>query len=195
MKNILMTVVLSVSLVAVGTVTLAHDKATGVVKERMVLMKNLGKSMKALSQMMRGREPYDAAKVKALAKELADHGSTTLTKLFPEGSLDKPTEARPEIWQDWDKFTALANQLTDYAKALEQAADNDTSMPGPGMGMGNGMMGQGGGRMMGPSGGPMMQGGTGGPSAEHLAQMPPNAAFMNIARTCSGCHQDFRIKK
>jgi len=195
MKNILMTGVIAVSLVAVGTATLAHDKATGIVKERMVLMENLGKSMKALSQMMRGREPYDAVKVKALAKSLADHGGTAMTKLSPEGSLDKPTEARPEIWQDWNKFTALADQLTDYAKALEQAAENDSNMPGPGRGMGNGMMGQGGGRMMGPGGGPMMQGDAGGPSPEHLAQMPPNVAFMNIARTCSGCHQEFRIKK
>ncbi len=176
---------IAVFLITVGATTNAHENATGVVKERMDLMGNLGKSMKALTRLIRGRDPYDSGKVKALAKELADHGSENLTKLFPKGSLHKPSTARPEIWDDWERFAALANLLTDYAKALEEAADNETAMPGPGMHRGT----------MAPGRGPMMQGNTSGPSPEHLAQMPPNAAFMHIARTCSGCHQAFRQKK
>ena len=108
MKYILVACVITVSSITLGVTTNAHENATGVVKERMGLMKGLGKSMKALARMMRGGDPYDADKVKVLAKQLGDHGSITLTKLFPEGSLQKPTEARLEIWENWERFSALA---------------------------------------------------------------------------------------
>ena len=53
-----------------------------------------------------------------------------------------------------------------------------------GQGQGQGMMGQGQGMMAG-----------GGPDAEALAAMPPDAAFMHTAQTCSACHSKFRVKK
>ena len=185
--------VITVSSITLGVTTNAHENATGVVKERMGLMKGLGKSMKALARMIRGGDPYDADKVKVLAKQLGDHGSITLTKLFPEGSLQKPTEARLEIWENWERFSALAEQLTDYAKALEEAADNEMGMSRSGVD--RSIMGQGSGRAMGSGRGPIMPGNTKGPSPEHLTEMSPKVAFMRIARNCSGCHRVFRQEK
>ena len=193
MKYILVACVITVSSITLGVTTNAHENATGVVKERMGLMKGLGKSMKALARMIRGGDPYDADKVKVLAKQLGDHGSITLTKLFPEGSLQKPTEARLEIWENWERFSALAEQLTDYAKALEEAADNEMGMSRSGVD--RSIMDQGSGKAMGFGRGPIMPGNTKGPSPEHLTEMSPKVAFMRIARNCSDCHRVFRQEK
>jgi cytochrome c556 len=165
--------------------TSAHSGATGVVKERMELMGSIGDATKALSEMMKGSVEYDAAKVKSLAKTIEGHGGETMTVLFPKDSLDHPSEALPAIWTDWERFAEIADQLSAYAGALGKAADNPRSAASAGMMQGGSMMTQGGGMMM----------GGGAPSADHLASMPPDAAFMHVAQTCSACHQDFRKKK
>lgn len=181
--------VFAAALVAVigagGTVALAHTGATGVVKERMELMESIGDATKALSEIMKGSVTYDAAKVKTLAKTIEGHGGETMTALFPKDSLDHPSQALPAIWTDWDRFSEIADQLSAYAGALGKAADNPRAAASTGMMQGGSMMTQGGGMMM----------GGGAPSADHLASMPPDAAFMHVAQTCSACHQDFRKKK
>lgn len=158
-----------------------HSGATGVVKERMELMKSIGDATKSLAEIMKGSVPYDAAKVKQLAATIEGHGGEAMTVKFPENTLDHPSEAVPAIWSDWDRFSELADQLAVYAGALGKAADNPRAAAGAAS-MGGGM-----------AAGGMMA--SGGPSAEHLASMPPDAAFMHLAQTCSACHEDFRKKK
>lgn len=202
MKRNLLIAAAAIAVVSLGTLgALAHGGASGVVKERMDLMETVGKAMKSLTDMMRGKQDYDADRVRAAARQIADHGGESLTKLFPENSLDGPTEALPVIWTEWDRFAALADQLTAYATALEAAADNRREASGGAMMMGGGQtmmnrhqtmmngsqMMMGGNQMM-MGAGPMM-------SAEELAEMPPDAAFMHLADACSSCHQDFRKEK
>lgn len=177
----------------------AHGGATGIVKERMDLMDGIGKAMKSLTAMMRGKESYDMELVRSLARKIAEHGGETMTNLFPEGSLQESSEALPAVWTDWGRFSGLAEQLSTYSMALEAAAGNeraaagggammgDGAMMGGGMGEGSGMMGSGAGMMMGDS--------QAAPTAEQLSTMPPDAAFMHVAQTCSACHQDFRKEK
>ncbi len=193
MKSTLSAFVLSAVLSVGASLALAHGGATGVVKERMELMENIGKAMKTLTAIFKGERDYDAGAVKAAAGSIRDHAGAQLTKLFPESSLDEPTETLPTVWQDWDEFDALAGQLAAYSDALVRAADNPRG-PGAGsgrMGQGQGMMGQGQG-MMGQGQG-MMQ--ANGPDVDALAAMPPGAAFMHIAQTCNACHSKFRAKK
>jgi len=113
-----------------GTDALAHGGATGVVKERMDLIGEMAKAMKSIAAMMKGKEAYDTEKVAELARRIAGHAGEATTKLFPEGSLDKPTESLPVIWTAWDEFTALSGQLSDAAGALAEAA-GDPSPGGP----------------------------------------------------------------
>lgn len=170
----------------------AHSGATGVVKERMDLMKAIGGAMKSLTEMMRSEKPYDAQRVRADAEIIVQHGGDAMTALFPEGSLEMPSEAKAEIWQDWDRFAALADRMTDFAEALGQAADNQRMGSGAGM-MGGGMM-SGDRTSGGMMGGGMMQGAQE-PDPAHLAAMPPEAAFRHLAEVCSACHEDFRVKQ
>lgn len=191
----------SLAVVAITIGAQAHGGATGVVKQRMELMDSIGKAMKGLSAMMRGKESYAVDRVRTLALQIGTHGGENLTRFFPADSLMGPTEALPEIWQDWDRFSALAEQVSDYANALAAAADNERT-GSAGMGMtGRGMTPDGQGTMprrpsmMQPRGGMGMGEAMRAPSAERLAEMPPDAAFMHLTQTCTACHQTFRKEK
>ena len=194
MKLKILAATAAISIITGVLAAYAHTGATGVYKERMDAMGDMGDVVKRLSAMMRGETAYDADAVKAGAKTIRSHAGSTMTGLFPEGSAHPPSEAKPEIWSDWDAFTALANQLETFAQGLEGAADNGLAMQG-GMGGGS-MMGSGG--MMGGQGmmgsGSMMGGG-GMMSAEHLAQMPADGVFNMLTQTCSACHTRFRVEK
>lgn len=190
---------------------LAHGGATGIVKERMDLMDSIGKAMKSVTEMFQGTTDYDADEVRDAASLIANHGGEAMTRLFPEGSIQAPSEALPAIWQDWERFSALAKDLSVYAKALAEAADNPRGgeMHGDGpkspMGMepgdspmarSNPMMGGGRSPMMGGGQSPMMGGGQSPMNdPEALANMPPDAAFARVTQTCSACHTDFRKKQ
>ncbi len=168
----------------------AHGKATGVVKERMDFMVVLKDANKTVADMMRGKTEYDPEKVREAARAMAAHGGESMTRLFPEGSLEA-SEAREEIWSDWDRFSKLAENLFVYATALEKTANNERApvgAPSGGMMSGGGMMSDGG--MM--SGGGTMGGQEQMPSREMLAAMPPDMVFLHVNDTCSACHKDFR---
>lgn len=161
------------SVLAVGApIAYGHGKATGVVKERMELMVVLRDAAKALGGMMKGATPYDAAQVKAQAQIIRSHSGAALTKLFPEGTGGMPSEARDEIWENWDEFTRISNQLELLASGLMEAA-------------GNGLMKDMGGHMAGHMS-------MNDPAA--IAAMPADGVFMMIAQACSACHEKFRQK-
>ncbi len=203
--NITALTVAGALLLAGGVAAYAHGGASGVVKERMEAMEDMGDVMKSLSAIMRGDTEYDADAVRKGAEVIGSHSGEALTGLFPEHSLEAPSEAKPEIWTDWDEFSALAEQLGLFASGLGKAADNGLAHGGGGAGMmgGGGMMGQGtmmggnsmmsGGGMMGDA--PMM--GAAGQMAdpELLAQMPADGVFNMVAQTCSACHSKFRVEK
>lgn len=174
----------------------AHVGATGVVKERMDIMSSIGKSMKSITEMFQGEKPYDAGTIREAATFIGNHGSEQMTRLFPEGSIEGPTEALPKIWEDWERFSEIADDLTVFANALAAAADNPRGMSGNGMGNSGPMMGGGQSPMMGGQN-PMMGGSGNRPmdDPELLATMPPDASFARLTQTCSVCHTEFRKKQ
>ncbi len=119
---------------AVAAVALAHNGATGVVLERMNGMTAMRDTVAELAPMMQGTIPYDTFIVSEGASVIAGHAGETMLSLFPEGSLEGVTYARPEIWSDWQDFAALAEELKTYADALAVAAPNglDPALPPPG---------------------------------------------------------------
>lgn len=147
---------------------LAHRDATGIVKQRMDAMEDMARAMKGLRAMMRGRQPYDAERVKTYARVVAGHGAEKLTVLFPEGSLHSPTRAKPAIWADWERFAAMARELTEYAGALTAAASNERRAGGAPKGK---------------------------PTPKELATMAPDAVFTLLQKNCSDCHRMFRERR
>lgn len=122
MKRIAASLVVLISVAGTGAVW-AHGGATGIVKERMDAMTEIGRNVKIVAQMLKGETPYDLQAVAGAGREISAHAGNAMTRLFPEGSLERPTEATAEIWADWAAFSRLAEQLKTSAVSLEQAAE------------------------------------------------------------------------
>ena len=101
----------------------AHEGASGIVAERMEMMKSMGDAMKLLASMYRGEAPYDPASVRDAAGTIGRHGGEHMTRMFPPGSHDHPSEALPAIWEDWDRFSELAEELAAHAETLAGTAE------------------------------------------------------------------------
>ena len=107
----------ALALLAFVPLALAHEGATGVVKERMDLMDTQKEAMKVIGAMAKGQAPFDAAKAAEAAGEI-EETSKQIPELFPEGTHGHPSEAKPEVWTKWDEFAADAEGLETAAKDL-----------------------------------------------------------------------------
>ncbi len=150
--------------------TIAHKGATGVVKDRMVAMKDMGTGMKAIGLMIAGRKPYDAHQVKDAAMMIRKH-AIQIPKLFPQGTGHKPSVAKAEIWTNFKDFEASAMRLAGFAHALQDGAGNKMSMEGV---------------KMTPE---MMS------DPAKMKDLPPKLIFAQMAKTCSACHETYRQEK
>ncbi len=175
MTRSLRLIVAALVLVLASATANAHRNATGIVKQRMDAMTSIAGAMKALRAMMRGKQPYDVERVRLHSRTVAAHGGERMTVLFPEGSMQHPTRAKPAIWRDWDRFSAMARELAKYADALAAAASNERLSARGGGGAGAGLT-------------PLRTG------SGDLAAMAPDAVFKRLQQTCSDCHRAFREK-
>lgn len=197
-------------IVLVAVVAAAHNGATGVVLERMNGMTAMRDGMSELSPMIQGAVPYDPAVVSAAASAIAGHAGDTLLGLFPSGSIEGVTYAKPEIWSDWKTFAALANQLLVYSEALAEAAPIGLTPAIPmDMDMGSSAMNMpmaaapavpvehsySVAELLGygtPSGSPQVGPSTESSAVVDLAVLPVTDFFEGISAACSSCHAKFR---
>lgn len=114
--------------VAAGVLVPSNAATPGeTVKKRQETMKKMGGHMKAIQTYLKTGDGT-AADVVARAAEIAVT-SMSIPTLFPEGSgmdavKDPKTGAKPEIWLEWDKFTAAAKDMGKRAETLETTAMN-----------------------------------------------------------------------
>ncbi len=111
-----------------ATFALAHSGATGVVKERMVGMKAMSDATKALGAMKADAIPFSVETMHLAADEIARHGAAA-QDLFPEGSLKKPSEALPVLWDEKAEFNAILERMVDAADQLKQVSTLDQAEP------------------------------------------------------------------
>lgn len=173
----------------------AHGGATGIVKERMDAMADMGKAVKAVTPMMRGDVAYDAEVMRQAAETFSRHAGDLMTKLFPEGTGGMPSEAKDTVWSNWDEFSALAERLGIAAEGLAAAADNPMMGSNAGETNADTMMGGGSGMM---SGGANMMGGSSAMgdamTVAQISEMPVDGAFSMVTQACSACHTQFRAE-
>lgn len=100
----------------------AHGNATGIVGERMMGMMMLGEQVKLLTPILAADAAADPAAVAKAAEMIEMHAGPAMTKLFPEGSIEGPSEARPEIWARWEEFSGYASRLAQLGTELRSAA-------------------------------------------------------------------------
>lgn len=120
-------IVSTVALLTLGA-TFALAQATGgaAIEARKNLMSATNKEMKAVSNMVKGGEPFDAAKVQTALKT-AETNTAKAKSLFPADSKEGgETRATPAVWSnaaDFDKkfaeFAAVIKTAQTATKDLE----------------------------------------------------------------------------
>ncbi len=123
MKDTLLAGALAAAVAASAAVAaFAHGGATGVVADRMNGMMKMSEQIKLLNPMLSGEKPRDTAQMQAAGKTIARHAGETMLASFPKGSIEGPSEARPAIWQEWDRFAGLARKLSKLGAELARSA-------------------------------------------------------------------------
>ncbi|TGQ68255.1 MAG: cytochrome c [Mesorhizobium sp.] len=102
-------------------VALAHMGATGIVAERMAAMKNMGRELKAIGDMLVGNAPFNAAAVARHADALHENCHRTTT-LFPPGSIDHHSRALPAIWEKPEAFQDAMQKLHNATETFAATA-------------------------------------------------------------------------
>jgi cytochrome c556 len=108
----------TVGLVSVSAVSLAQDEA--VIKYRQKVMDANGANLGAISDILKFSLPYQQ-NIKAHAEQLASAASL-IPSAFKKDVSEGLTDAKPEIWKNWDEFEQYANDLKTASDALAEAA-------------------------------------------------------------------------
>jgi cytochrome c556 len=118
-------------LIMAAGVAYAEVEATdpGVIA-RQDLMKTIGMNTKVLGDMAGGKADFDAAKAEA-AKAALIAASADIGAKFETQATDPGTEAKPEIWTNWEDYLKKAGALNAAATALD-ASSLDTIKAGMG---------------------------------------------------------------
>ena len=93
----------------------------GPIKDRHELMEGVGKNAKLIGTALKAGKPAEAAAPAEAIAAVMDKYKT----LFPPGSTSKLSRAKPEIWQQKEKFDQLAADLKERATAFAKAAAGD----------------------------------------------------------------------
>jgi cytochrome c556 len=124
MKKIIATGAIALALASVALAHDQHEHATGAVKERMLIMTDLGERLLAISKRLRANRDLQQVTPDAQAIEKL---AAKIVAQFPPGSTQAPTAAKPDVWKDWATFEATAKKLQTEADALAKTnpADGD----------------------------------------------------------------------
>ena len=93
------------------------------IEKRVQHMRTLAKDMKLMIDMLGGARRYDAALMRKALADITSNGGAALIALFPQGSLDKTSRAKPSIWQDMAAFRRYAMAIGQQAKQLRAQVD------------------------------------------------------------------------
>jgi len=99
---------------------------------RQRLMKGHGASMGSIGDVMKYKLPNASAHVAVHAKNISEY-SSLIPDAFKKDISAGKTDAKPEVWQNWEDFVAKANAVHVAASELAAAADGGdmrAMMPG-----------------------------------------------------------------
>ncbi|CAM8670584.1 COG3909 Cytochrome c556 [Paracoccaceae bacterium] len=85
------------------------------------LMKTIGGAAKTLGGMASGEVAHDAAAAEA-AKQAMIAAAAEIEAKFTNNAADPASEAKPEVWTNWNDFLAKGKALGDAAGALDVAS-------------------------------------------------------------------------
>jgi cytochrome c556 len=104
--------------------TETDELPAGPIRDRHELMEGIGKNAKVIGDALKAGNtaPVAGAAVKI------EGAAEKIPALFPAGSTNPKSRAKAEIWQQWPKFEAGAQQLQRNAAVLAGAAKDGTDV-------------------------------------------------------------------
>ena len=101
---------------------MSHGKAKGIVLERHNVMSDIGKAMKRVGAMVKGKRPLDRADVAKQADIISDRAAQ-IEALFPDTKQSRQgagSTATPAVWSEKERFNAISFDLVEAAKSLSK---------------------------------------------------------------------------
>lgn len=86
------------------------------------LMKTIGKNIGILGGMAKGEVAYDAAGAEGAKAAMLEAAGKIEATFKDQGAADPASEAKPEVWTNWDEFLADAKKLEEAVGALDVAS-------------------------------------------------------------------------
>ncbi|MBN8631244.1 MAG: cytochrome c [Rhodobacterales bacterium] len=86
------------------------------------LMETIGKNIGIIGDMAGGKTAYDAAAAEGAKAALVEAAGKIEATFMDQGGADPASEAKPEIWANWDDFLVKAKAAGDAAGALDVAS-------------------------------------------------------------------------
>jgi cytochrome c556 len=120
------------AVVAAGAVYAEGERTDPNAIARSDLMKIVGKNTGVLGDMAGGKAAYDAAAAEAAKAALIEAAGAVEATFKDQGAADPASEAKPEVWANWDDFLVKAKALGDAAGAMDVASAESI---GAGMGV------------------------------------------------------------
>ncbi|MBR9652417.1 c-type cytochrome [Thalassovita aquimarina] len=111
-------VTLTMTLALAGT-ALAHGGVSNpTVKARMALMEEIKNATGVIGGMAKGKMAFDPDRAAAATAAL-QASAAQIADAFEAPANDPKSEALPEIWENWDDFSAKADDLVRAASGME----------------------------------------------------------------------------
>jgi len=88
------------------------------VEARQSVMEAIGAQMKVLGQMAKGETAFDAEAARAAVARM-DEAAHHIEPAFEPEAMSEDSEARPDIWMDWESFTAQAEALREALAGVD----------------------------------------------------------------------------
>lgn len=130
-RNLTLFITLTIATISLAAATrnlaLAHDGATGIVKERMDAMEEMSKQSKKITRIIKNKEPIDTASLINTADLFLKHGNK-MQSLFPDSEHSRmKSEALPAVWEDWQDFTRRIDEFVLLSKNLKTQAESNAT--------------------------------------------------------------------
>ena len=113
--------VILICLVFTTAIVQAQDNEAFVQYRQKVMMSN-GANMGAIGDILKNKLPYQS-NITVHAQEI-QRMSTLIPDAFKKDIAAGKTDAKPEIWKEWEKFTAAANDMGMEAAELVKVSQS-----------------------------------------------------------------------
>jgi cytochrome c556 len=114
--------------IGAASLALAHGGVKDpIVMKRMMLMSSMAENTKILGQMLKSQTPFDAVQAMAALDALSDLAHKT-PEAFKNPAQDPKSEAKSTLWDEFDTFTALSDDLIQATATAKTQLKSQTDL-------------------------------------------------------------------